>query len=197
MRFLHSSRFLLVLAVLAVLALACGGSTAPEVNAPSSNQSNSSQPTTAAAATTAPVGSARSNPAPAGSEIVIDGMAFVVTSATRPATDIIMAGNPFNTSPEAGQEYVLVSLRVTCQKTADEKCDFSAYSMKLLGSSGVQRDSQSIVAGVSGLFEAFGTEFFGGASIEGSIPFIVNSDETDLLLVYSPLFGNPFYLAIE
>lgn len=190
-----NTRLLLVLVVLGVLALACGGSSTPEVNAQDS-QSGSSQPT-AAAATTAPLGSARSNPAPAGSEVVIDGMAFVVTGSTRPATDIIMAGNQFNTSPEAGQEYVLVSLRITCQKTADEKCDFSAYNMKLLGSSGVQRDSQTIVAGVSGLFESFGTEFFGGASIEGSIPFIVNSDETDLLLVYSPLFGNPFYLAIE
>lgn len=190
-----NSRLLIVLVLLAAMALACGGSSAPQVNTSGGQSDSGQQP--AVAATTAPVGSARSNPAPAGSEVAVEGMAFVVIGSTRPATDIIMAGNQFNTSPEAGQEYVIVSLRVTCQKTADEKCDFSAYNMKLLGSSGIQRDAQTIVAGVSGLFESFGTEFFGGVSIEGSIPFIVSSDETDLLLVYSPLFGNPFYLAIE
>ena len=189
-----------ILLVLAVAAWACGGSRV-EVNTPSSGSSDGASVPTAAAvqptATTAPVGSARSNPAPAGSEVLVEGMAFVVTGSTRPATDIIMSGNQFNTRPEAGQEYVMVDLRIVCQKSADEKCNFSSYNLKLLGSSGIQRDPQTLVAGVSGLLDSFGTEFFGGAAIEGRIPFIVNSDETDLLLVYSPLFGNPFYLSIE
>jgi len=192
MKTIHA--FFLAFAVLILTALACGSEV--QVNAPA-NQGQAPTVDEVQATSTSPVGTARSNPAPAGSEVVVDDMAFVVTGATRPATDIIMAGNQFNTSPEAGQEYVIVNVRITCRKSADDKCSFFSYNLKLLGSSGVQKDPELFVSDVSGLIDFSITEFFGGATIEGGIPFIVSSDETALLLVYSPLLGNPFYLAIQ
>ena len=201
----------LAFVILVAAALACSSNSDIQVNAPSENLSAEQiaatwmaetsaaqgQAPVAEATATSPVGTARSNPAPAGSEVVADDMAFVVTGSTRPATDVIMAGNQFNTQPEAGQEYVLVNVRITCRKSSDDKCSFFVYNLKMLGSSGVQRDPEFMVAGVNGLLDLSITEFFGGATIEGGIPFIVNSDETELLLVYSPFLGNPFYLAIQ
>jgi len=187
--------FYAILLILFLSTMACG-STEVQVNSPS----DQGQPTIAKeiqVTSTSVLGTARSNPAPAGSEIVVDDMAFVIVGATRPATDKVMAGNQFNTSPEAGQEYVMVNVRITCKKSTDDKCSFYTYNLKLLGSSGIQRDPEIMVAGVDGLLDFTITEFFGGATIEGAIPFIVNSDESDLLLVYSPIFGNPFYLAIQ
>jgi hypothetical protein len=184
----------LAFTVLVLVILACGSGV--QVNTPT-EQGGVPPVAEVQATSTAPVGAARSNPAPAGSEVVADDMAFVVTGSTRPATDVVMAGNQFNTRPEAGQEYAIVNVRITCRKSSDDKCSLFSYSLKLLGSSGIQRDPELFVTGVSGLIDFSITEFFGGATLEGGIPFIVNSDETDLLLVYSPLFGNPFYLAIQ
>jgi hypothetical protein len=196
--------FFAIIGVMVVAALACGSGV--QVNPPGEQGQSETEPTSqpdVAPAGSNPVptskpevGTARSNPAPAGAEVVVDDMGFVVTGSTRPATGMIMAANEFNTRPEAGQEYVTVDIRITCKKSPDEKCSLDSYNLKLLGSSGVQRDAEFMVAGVDGLLD-FSTEFFGGATIEGAMPFIVNSDETDLLLVHSPLFGDPFYLAIQ
>ena len=198
--------FFAILATLILAALACG-STDVQVNLPAQQiaetwiaetaAAQGQAPATTEVQATSPVGTARSNPAPAGSEVIVDDMGFVIVGSTRPATDIVMSGNQFNTSPEAGQEYVMVNVQITCKTSSDEKCSFFTYNLKLLGSSGVQRDPEIVVAGVDGLLDLSITEFFGGATIGGAIPFIVNSDETDLLLVYSPIFGDPFYLAIQ
>ena len=142
------------------------------------------------------VGTARSNPAPVGSEVIADDMAFVVTGAIRPATDIIMDGNMFNTEPEQGQEYILVDLGVTCMKSIDESCSISPFwNISLIGSEGVKYDAESFVTGVDGLLES--TEFYGEATVSGYLPFIVNEGETNLILVYEPIiFGDTFYLEV-
>ena len=40
------------------------------------------------------------------------------------------------------------------------------------------------------------TDFYGEAVISGYIPFIVDQDDTNLLLVYDPFLGDLFYLAL-
>jgi hypothetical protein len=142
------------------------------------------------------VGTARSNPAPVGSEIIADKMAFVVLDSIRPADDIIMDGNQFNTEPESGQEYILVQLQVTCMKSSDDQCNLTPFmNFSIIGSSGIAHDPEIMVAGVEGLLES--TEFYGEGVLTGYLPFIVGQDETDLILVYEPLLiGDTFYLSI-
>lgn len=204
----------LAVAMLALSILACSSdSNSPEVRTPAEDSNVSAEEivetdvdeqteTVFVEETEAPkptatkeLGTSRSNPAPVGSEIVADDMAFVVKELIRPADKIIMAGNMFNTEPEENQEYVMVMLEVNCMKGSDDKCNISPFNFTLLGSKGVDRDVEWSVAGVSNILES--KDFYGGSSVSGYLPFIVDKDETDLLLVYEPLlFGDNFYLAL-
>ena len=51
-----------------------------------------------------------------------------------------------------------------------------------------------MIAGVDSILSS--TEFYGGTTISGDIPFLVDKDEGNLSLVYEPLFGDEFYLAL-
>ena len=207
--------FVAVFAMIAVT-LACG-STGVQVNAPEDlsqedlvetamaeiiargdsedDPNEASEPTAAPAPTaTKQVGTARSNPAPIGSEVVVDEMAFLVLGFTRSATSIVLGANQFNDEPGDGQEYVLVDVQISCQKSSDDKCNISTFYFNLIGSSGIVRDRE-FVASLDGLLED--GEFFGGAVLSGGIPFIINTDETEILLLYEELFGDTFYLAVE
>lgn len=139
-------------------------------------------------------GTARSNPAPVGSEVVADDMSFVILGSTRPADDIIKAGNMFNTEPEEGEEYILVELRIECLKSSDDKCSISQFNFKMIGDAGVQYDSEWFVAGVSGLLES--EDFYGGSEVSGSLPYIVKQSDVNLIFVYEPFWGDTFYLQV-
>lgn len=200
--------FLVVLVFLAIAALACGSTNGVQVNTPVNTPGETSPDTPAEdpvqenvqtepePTATKPIGTARSNPAPVGSEIVADNMAFQILSAVRPANDIIKQGNPFNTEPASGQEYILVELQATCQKSSDEKCSLSSFlNFSLIGSLGIEYDPEIMIAGVEGLLDSI--DFFGETTVSGYLPFIIGQDETDLILVYEPiLFGDTFYLSV-
>ena len=203
-----SKKFLLAILVLALTIIACGSTSNIIVKTPESEEIEEEtaenqdevepqiEPTKTAGPTeTKQVGTARSNPAPVGSEVIADDMSFIVIGITRPATNIIMAGNMFNEEPEAGEEYIFIEMEITCLVSMDEVCSFNPmFTVTMIGSAGIEHDSEWMVAGVDGLLES--TEFYGGATISGSIPFIISQDETDLILLYEPLFGDTFYLEI-
>ncbi len=182
---------LAVLSVLVIVTIACGSSSTPQVNTPSnSSVSQPASPTTAGPQ----VGTARSNPAPVGSEVVADDMAFMVMEVVRPANEAVKAGNSFNSDPKPEMEYMLVKLQVTCKKTSDEKCSiFPDMNNKLIGDKGIEYDPE-FVTGVEGELEA--TDFYGGATVSGYIPFMVGIGEGGLSLVYDPLFGDKFFLQL-
>jgi hypothetical protein len=113
----------------------------------------------------------------------------------RPADDIVRQGNQFNAAPEDGQEYVLIMIAMVCNLTSDQTCSASEFDFKLVGSSGVVRDPQIMLAGVSGLFE--GGDFFGDATKTGYLAFIVDQAETDLVLMHQPFLGGEAFLAAE
>jgi predicted small lipoprotein YifL len=188
--------FVFTLLVLMFSVVACGSSGDVVVNPPDEGEPIDVEVPTQEEATEAPkLGTARSNPAPVGSEVIVDDMAFKILGATRPADEIIMAGNQFNSAPEEGEEYVLVELQATCQKSSDDKCSLNPmFNISLIGSSGVMHDLEIVVSGVDGLLES--TEFYGGATVSGTLPFIIGQDETDLILVYEPFLGDAFYLEI-
>jgi len=178
--------------VISLVMLACGTSNDIQVNSPGSDSNDSAPKTTS----TSQAGSARSNPAPVGSEVVVDDMAFKVLTTIRPADDLVSAGNMFNSTPEPDQEYVFVEVQVQCKKTIDEKCSLNPdFSIKIIGSDGVQYDPEMFISGVDGLISS--TEFYGDAVISGYIPFIVKESDTGFVMVYEPLFGDSFYLSIQ
>lgn len=192
-------KYVLIVAIAALVfgIIACSKSTSsPQVNTPSDeNTTIDIQPTTSQPTEVPNLGTTRSNPAPVGSEVIADKMSFTVTDMVRPANDIVIAGNQFNSLPEDGKEYIFVELNVVCQKSSDEKCSFTpVLNLNLIGSNGIEYDPEIFIAGVNNLLES--TEFYGGASIKGYIPFIVGVGETDLVLLYEPLLGDTFYLAL-
>ena len=187
---------LLVLTVLISVSLACGSS-GVAVSTPIQDQSgNQTNPTSQAGSlptASVPLGSSRSNPAPVGSIVHVDDMDFIVTGVIRPADSDISNGNMFNDTPVAGKEYMFITLSVTCTLASDKQCTFSTYNLKVLGSDGILVD-ESFAAGVAGLIED--TTFYGGAMVSGNMPFLVTQGDTGILLVYQPLFGDSFYLAV-
>ena len=185
-------KILIALIFIAILTIACGSSKEVTVK-PSGGSAN--EPGSTAVEATKPVGTARSNPAPKGSIITADKMDFSVIETIRPADDIVMAGNQFNTKPEEGFQYVFVKIQVTCTKGADETCSVSPVSFKMIGNEGIAYDSEWILSGVEGLLDS--KEFYGGATVTGYVGFIVKSADTSLILTYNPLFGDDFYMSVE
>jgi hypothetical protein len=184
--------------LLVLTSLACGGTT-PEVRIPE----GTSQPGGPAAttpsepvATTAPLGASRSNPAPAGAEVTINQMTMSVVEVVRPADAVVAAGNPFNPTPEPGNQFVLVGISIACNRSGDDTCTVNTFlDFALTGSSGSVREPR-IIAGVPELSDH--AEFFGGAATRGGMVFEVGEDETDLVLIYDPFLGpGQAYLAVE
>ena len=195
---MNKRSILITLAVLVLIAvtLACGEST-PEVRTPGFATERP-----APTPTTAPLGSSRSNPAPAGSEVIISDITIKVGEVTRPADDIVAAGNMFNSAPEPGNEYIMVTVSVVCNKSSDATCQLSCLDFKLTGSSGSIHDAETMMDGVAGLLPDLNhREFFGGSTTTGGMIFEVVQGETDLVLIYKPwldiLDVSEVYLAVE
>jgi hypothetical protein len=198
-----------VFALTGLAILACG-STTPQVNTPTVPPPEG-QPTEAGAppavsqevataapaatATTKPLGSARSNPAPVGSEVVMDDMAISVTEVISPADDLVAKGNMFNSKAEAGSHYIFANISATCQKTTDETCSLSGFEFSVIDSAGLTHDPQIMIAGVSGMLEA--GDFYGEAKKTGYLAFTVPDTDTGLILKYSGFLSGDAYLALQ
>lgn len=147
--------------------------------------------------TLAPLGDSRRNPYPVNAVVDIgDGMELTIVHVERPANEEVAAGNMFNETPEPNQEYMIVWVRIECTKPEDEKCSFFSTSLKVVGADGQVRDAAS-VAGIRQELE-FTPEFFGGSAVEGSIPFLARTGDTETVLFFEPfLFGDPVYIALQ
>ena len=182
------------LMVLIIVSLACGSSS----NGVSVEESSASEGEVVSEPEEEPtkeVGTARSNPAPVGSAITADNMKFQIIGSTRPANDIIMSGNMFNTEPEEGEEYILIELQIECMKDKDDTCNIYQSSFKLIGDEGVTYDAEWFVSGVDGLLES--EEFYGEGLVAGSLPFIIKDIDMDLIFLYEPFLGDKFYMSVE
>lgn len=141
--------------------------------------------------TPSPSGASRDAPLPYGSSGTIDSMIITILGVTRPANDIVVQGNSFNSEPEAGNEYVMVELSLSCTKDSNDKCSFSPFSTSLVGSKGVIYDAELFIAGVDGQLET--GEFFGGSTQSGKIFFEAGQGETDLILIYEAFFSEMYF----
>ena len=142
------------------------------------------------------LGKTRDQPHPLDTIVDIGGdMQLSIVGVQRSANNVVEQGNMFNDTPEPNNEYVIVRLRVKCNKSSNEKCSFSTYELKTVGADGQVRD-QASVAGIPDEMESM-SEFFGGASIEGNLVFMVTQGDQSLVLIYDPLFfGDSIYIAL-
>ncbi len=201
MKYFKNFRPLIALFVIVVLtSLACGSSTngATVVTPTTGDGDATSNPPAEQPTNTVeqkPIGSSRTNPAPFGSEISSDDMLFSIVEVVRPADEIVAKGNMFNSTPEPDKEFILVKVKIACQKSADDKCSVSPFTFKLVNSSGNVVETDIMISGVTELLES--SDLFGGASVEGYLPFTIEKADLNPTLMYEPiLFGDPFYLQV-
>lgn len=184
---------------LVLVSLACGSSAGVQVSTPSGGEPNEATEASSEPAVTeeaSPPGTSLDNPAPLGGEVSITDYTFVVTNVIRPANEQVQAGNQFNPSPDEGQEYLLVELAITC--TASETCTlFPSGELKVVGSGGLFYDGT--YADVPGLLD-INLEWLSGATVSGSVLYLISTSETNLVLVYEPMINFTdviAYMALE
>lgn len=197
----------IILAVAALLIIACVCSSTPTVVATTPTQpgpiatqvfddvTNTPEPT---ATPVSQLGTTRDQPYPKNTTVEIgDGMRVTILEVTRPANDVVAQGNMFNATPVPNvEEYLMVKLHVECTKPSNEKCTFDHYGFKIVGANGQVHDPAS-VAGTPQEFEFF-AEFFGGASLDGNIVYLVTPGDSSVVLFHEPLFiGDPIYIALQ
>jgi len=140
------------------------------------------------------LGKTRDQPLPLNTVVDIGGdMQLSIIGVQRSANNVVKQGNMFNDTPEPNYEYVIVRLRVQCNKSSNDKCSFGTYELKTVGADGQVRD-QASVAGIPDEMESI-SEFFGGAWIEGNLVFMAAQGDQSLVLIYDPLlFGDSIYI---
>lgn len=175
--------FVFVVAFVAFTSLACAGLTdAADVEA---------TPTTASNA----VGASAANAYPFGTVVPVEDMTFEVTGITRPADSIVAAANVFNTAAKEGQEYLFVTLRVTCEEPASQSCQFSLLNFSIVESDGSAYDAELFIADVSDMLND--QEIAGGETLEGYLGFIIHQAETDPVLMYESFSQETFYMKVQ
>ena len=188
----HHKVFLISALVLMLTIQACRPNTVA-ANPPAATDTPVITPTAATPPETSPETS-QSNPAQAGTDVHGDDMKFVVTGTVRPADGIVSSGDMFNAQAGEYQQYVFVTLDVTCETTPDQQCHLSLFKMRLLGSDGILKYPESFISGVEISFK--NTDFQGGTTISGDVPFIISVGASRLLLIYESLSGDSSYLAL-
>jgi hypothetical protein len=137
------------------------------------------------------VGFSLDNPAPINSAITFFDKTFIVKEFIRPANQLVAELSGYNAQYDSDKEYVAIDLQVICEKQPDEKCFFGPGNFRLVGSRRLVYDYDSLLTSPKP-FEA--TEFYGGTSVRGVIPFLVYKTDADLLLVY---YDESFFLELE
>lgn len=198
---------LLALILIFILLISGCGSNPSAATAPSANQpatapvaQASPPPAYAVPSPNAPqtntatvVVTTKDNPAPVGSAVLVDNMKIVVISKVRPADSLVAKGNMFTDTPSADQEYMFVTISVSCEQATDKQCNFDTYNFKTLGSDGVVKDFKQVTA-IDGLLKY--TTYNGGSTLTGILSFLVAKNDPKILLVYQPSAGDSSYLAI-
>lgn len=87
--------------------------------------------------------------------------------------------NPFNSEPDEGMEYIIVTLRVRNLGDPTETKTVSAFDFRVVGERGVIYDAPLIV-----VEKELSAEFFGGGTTEGELGLQVGRGEKSLVLIY-------------
>jgi hypothetical protein len=132
------------------------------------------------------LGRTREQAAPLGEAVVTDNWVITALEMVRgeAAWSMALATNQFNDPPEAGMEYVAVRVRAKYIKAEDATGRIYSGDFKTLGSTSVLHDSPSVVDPEP----ALDATLYPGGEAEGWIIVQAKVDESDLLLVFDPLF---------
>lgn len=135
------------------------------------------------------------SPAPFGSRVSIENSEYQIRGIIRPATKQVLDFSTDIPAPKDREEYILIEIVETCNSPPSGlDCYFRNNNMRLTSSSGIIRKPID----VPGLpYILTNRHMPGGNSISGYLAFIVNKDETDLVLYFKSETGETIFLAVE
>ncbi len=112
----------------------------------------------------------------------------------RPATNIIMGQNMFNERAETDEEYVIVTVEISCyQTTSTRNCEPQHWDFQLVGDNGIIYDVELVV------YDDFlEINILPGRTAQGNLPFIVKKDDENFKLIFNEWLGDGpilYYLA--
>lgn len=190
-----SRKVITVIFILFIATLACNGNTEVVLKSADVSESNDGVALEEVVEKVPPVGTARSNPVPYGSEILAFDMVFTVIAYERPADRIVERANRFNAMQSGYREYILIEMSISCQKSFDDKCIIRGSNFELVGDGGIIYNRKYLSGIKGGLIT--NEEFFGGTTITGKIPFIIERSEINLVLIYNPFLKSPIYFQVQ
>jgi hypothetical protein len=137
------------------------------------------------------------NPIPAGKPVEVgDALTLSIISAVRPADSIVSDADPLNPPADPGYEYLLLNVKIVCNKPSNEKCFFSPYELTAQGVDENVYGAEIAIAGIDGMLEE--GEYVGGSTQTGKLFFIIPSDDPTLVMFYESLLvpGDIIYLEL-
>lgn len=101
--------------------------------------------------------------------------------------------NMFNDQAGSNEEWLIVNLVVGCDRNMNDSCHYSSFSFNLIGRNGRTYDAEM----VAGMPDALSGEVYGDDILAGRLAFIVNSSDSDFLLVYDAMFDGNFFFETD
>jgi hypothetical protein len=144
--------------------------------------------TNTARPTNTPEPGTRGNPFPAGSVQEVRDGRLQVNSIRTDMSQAVHSMNMFNQAPETGQEWVIVDVTFNCDISSEDVCTTQFMQFELVGDMGQVYNHQMLAV----IDNVFPGEIFGGGQATGSLGFIVDSDDSNFLLVLVD-FGRKFF----
>jgi len=117
-----------------------------------------------------------------------EGFEIQITGLIRPADTIIRNENRFNDRPGGNEVYIILELTIMCDESFSGRCETNYFDFELVGSAGTIYKPASVVYD-----DRLDVALFAGGTGTGSLPFLINADDTDLKLLYrSNMFRDEF-----
>lgn len=145
------------------------------------------------------LGKERNEPAPRTETVVTEDWELLITDVIRgnEAWTMVQEANQFNEPPLEGFEYIAIKVRTRYIGTEDKAVNIDGTFFKSTGSAGVLYDAPTIVDPLPQL----DISLYPGGEFEGWIVVQASVDETNMMLVFEPLFDfggrNKRFILIE
>ena len=160
---------------------------AATVPAPSATPAPTAPPTPTMPPTPNPPGMTLGNPVAAGEVLQgSDGTEIVATSILDDATDLVMATNSFNDSPESGNRFYMVTVAVAYVSGSDS-LNVAESDYSLIGDNRVVYTPFENPCGV--IPNELAAELFPGGQAEGNVCFQIESGDSNFVLIHEPFYS--------
>ena len=147
-----------------------------------------------------PIVMSQDNPVPLSQSVLCEDnfkITVLKTERGQQALNKITTYNSENKQPNAGMEYILVTLSVKFVEDSNQSKRFDASLFTVVNDNGVLYGKPSLALS-GGLGENFSEELPAGAVTEGEIDFQVSQGENNLVLIYTAAITphKPCYLSL-